>query len=229
MSTRARSPARRTQTRSCCWRRTQPGRASGRSAGSSLPYPAPGRAARGVGDYNENNRERQQDIARTSAGHCKNVSGTLREDDWHFLGYLGVFLQYFQTPRVRLHKPLRARLHLAIATLLRWRCNIAPKSNVCVRSCTVTYSICDCNCDCDTIGDRFMSDSRAMSLRFWSRSSSRCMYMAFKSVLCLPECASLYILPAHPYMCTLHKQGTEPTWMCLSLHPARSAIHGYPP
>ena len=42
---------------------------------------------------------------------------------------------------------LRARLHLAIAMPLRWRCDNAPKSNVCIRSCTVTHSVCDCYCN----------------------------------------------------------------------------------
>ena len=42
---------------------------------------------------------------------------------------------------------LRAHLHLVIATPLQWCCDIALKSNVCVLSCTVTYSICDCDCN----------------------------------------------------------------------------------
>ena len=55
---------------------------------------------------------------------------------------------------------LRARLHLAIATPLQWRCDITPKSNVCVRSYTVTYSICDCDCNYDiAVGGHFVSDS----------------------------------------------------------------------
>ena len=64
------------------------------------------------------------------------------------------------------NEPLQARLHLAIATSLRWRCDIAPKSNVCVRSCTVTYSICACDCDCNIAGGslcgRFKNDVTAI-------------------------------------------------------------------
>ena len=45
----------------------------------------------------------------------------------------------------------------------------------------------------------------------------------------LPECAPLHILPAQPYMCTLHEQGTRPTWTCLSPHLVRSAVRVYPP
>ena len=45
----------------------------------------------------------------------------------------------------------------------------------------------------------------------------------------LPECASLHILPTQPQVCTLHKQWTQPTWMCLSPHPVRSAVRVYPP
>ena len=59
---------------------------------------------------------------------------------------------------------LRAHLHLAIATRLWWRWDIAPKSNVCAWSCTVTYSVC--NCDCDITGgslcERFKSDVAAI-------------------------------------------------------------------
>ena len=61
----------------------------------------------------------------------------------------------------KLTQNLRARLHLAIATPLWWRCNIAPKSNVCIWSCTVTYSIC--NCDCNIAGG---------SLQEWHRCNS---------------------------------------------------------
>ena len=57
--------------------------------------------------------------------------------------------EHFPVGGVPITVPVRARLHLVTVTWLWWRCDIALKSNVCVRSCTVTYSVCDCDCDCD--------------------------------------------------------------------------------
>ena len=57
---------------------------------------------------------------------------------------------------------LRAHLHLTIATLLQWRCDIVPKSNVCVRSCTVTYSVCDCDIAGGSLCGQFKSNVAAI-------------------------------------------------------------------
>ena len=58
----------------------------------------------------------------------------------------------------RMDTMVRAHLHLAIATPLQWRCDITPKSNVCVQSCTVTYSVCNCDITGGLLCERFKSD-----------------------------------------------------------------------
>ena len=62
--------------------------------------------------------------------------------------FSALFIRIYEPGRARLarHNFLRARLHLATATRLRLRCDIAPKSNLVFWCCTVTYSVCDCDC-----------------------------------------------------------------------------------
>ena len=76
----------------------------------------------------------------------------------------------------RLHWfPLKVHLHLATATSLRYRCDVAPKSNQLFWCCIVTPS--DCDVAVMSLGNHFVSHLGAMSQRHRRRITvARCKW-----------------------------------------------------
>ena len=81
--------------------------------------------------------------------------------------------------------PVRAYLHLATATSLRHRCDVAPKSNQLFWCCIVTPS--DCDVAVMSLGNRFVSHSGAIKPRLVHAERKRqkmCLMYMYNFQMC---------------------------------------------